>query len=428
MGFSAVVEALFNAERDDDEFETFREKFMDSLLGEDGFWEGTLFGNINLLDNVPIVKDIFGALMGNETSLMYNEWAITIVDGLKTLHKVLTEGGSDADIYRGVYKTLNGAGQLTGLPVGGLMREVASAYNTFVAEPMGWKRLQTYDNTEADAGDAIYSAMLAGDEDLVEFYYDRAEVYGFDEAKIANRIDETSGEAYVAGDIDAATITNVLSATRGFDTQNLAYTLARLDYERETGGLKFGNLKEDYVAGLVDYETALKYKLSIDGVSEESARETLSKWDYMRETGRDYEDLRDDYLAGNITEAQAREAMAKYGGLTDEKIDEQFDRWDYYEAYGTSDGYGKYWRMYYALENGGNVDYYVQQYLASGSTVKGMMSSITNRYKKQYVELRGTAEGEALLERVLNLYVALGYDRNEQRQWLHEHWTDWVEY
>lgn len=428
MGFSAVVEALFNAERDDDEFETFREKFMDSLLGEDGFWEGTLFGNINLLDNVPIVKDIFGALMGNETSLMYNEWAITIVDGLKTLHKVLTEGGSDADIYRGVYKTLNGAGQLTGLPVGGLMREVASAYNTFVAEPMGWKRLQTYDNTEADAGDAIYSAMLAGDEDLVEFYYDRAEVYGFDEAKIANRIEETSGEAYVAGDIDAATITNVLSATRGFDTQNLAYTLARLDYERETGGLKFGNLKADYVAGLVDYETALKYKLSIDGVSEESARETLSKWDYMRETGRDYEDLRDDYLAGNITEAQAREAMAKYGGLTDEKIDEQFDRWDYYEAYGTSDGYGKYWRMYYALENGGNVDYYVQQYLASGSTVKGMMSSITNRYKKQYVELRGTAEGEALLERVLNLYVALGYDRNEQRQWLHEHWTDWVEY
>lgn len=428
MGFSAVVEALFNAERDDDEFETFREKFMDSLLGEDGFWEGTLFGNINLLDNVPIVKDIFGALMGNETSLMYNEWAITIVDGLKTLHKVLTEGGSDADIYRGVYKTLNGAGQLTGLPVGGLMREVVSAYNTFVAEPMGWKRVQTYDNTEADAGDAIYAAMLTGDEDLVEFYYDRAEIYGYDEAKIANRIEETSGEAYVAGDIDAATITNVLSATRGFDTQNLAYTLARLDYERETGGLKFGNLKADYVAGLVDYETALKYKLSIDGVSEESARETLSKWDYMRETGRDYEDLRDDYLAGNITEAQAREAMAKYGGLTDEKIDEQFDRWDYYEAYGTSDGYGKYWRMYYALENGGNVDYYVQQYLASGSTVKGMMSSITNRYKKQYVELRGTAEGEALLERVLNLYVALGYDRNEQRQWLHEHWTDWVEY
>lgn len=431
MGFAAVVEALFTAYRDDDEFETFSEKFTNAFFGDEGFWgfwQGSLGGNINLFDSIPFVKDLLAAASGEQTSMLYNEWALSLYDGLKTLYTAIMNGGSDADIYRGVYKTMSGVGQLRGIPLGGFAREFQSFYNTFIAEPMGWKRLQTYDNTEADAGDAIYSAMLAGDEDLVEFYYDRAEVYGFDEAKIANRIEETSGEAYVAGDIDAATITNVLTATRGFDTQNLAYTLARLDYERETGGLKFGNLKEDYVAGLVDYETALKYKLSIDGVSEESARETLSKWDYMRDTGRDYENLRDDYLAGNITEAQARDAMAKYGGLTDEKIDEQFDRWDYYEAYGTSDGYGKYWRMYYALENGGNVDYYVQQYLASGSTVKGMMSSITNRYKKQYIELRGTAEGEALLERVLNLYVALGYDRNEQRQWLHEHWTEWVEY
>lgn len=423
MGFSAVVEALFNAERDDDEFETFREKFMDSLLGEDGFWEGTLFGNINLLDNVPIVKDIFGALMGNETSLMYNEWAITIVDGLKTLHKVLTEGGSDADIYRGVYKTLNGAGQLTGLPVGGLMREVVSAYNTFVAEPMGWKRIQTYDNTEADAGDAIYSAMLAGDEDLVEFYYDRAEVYGFDEAKIADKIEETSGEAYVAGDIDAATITNVLSATRGFDTQNLAYTLARLDYERETGGLKFGNLKEDYVAGLVDYETALKYKLAVQGVSEESARRTLSEWDYMRETGRNYDDMRDDYIAGNITEAQARDAMAKYGGLTDEKIDERLDEWDYYEVHGTTDGHTKYWRMYDAWENGGDFEYYAQQWIAAGVEKRYIASSIAGRYKEQYLAIKGTSAGDAMLERLLDLYEAIGYDRDYERNYIAKNWT-----
>lgn len=423
MGISAVVEALFNAERDDDEFETFREKFVDSLLGEDGFWEGTLFGNVNLLDNVPIVKDIFGALMGNETSLMYNEWAVTIVDGLKTLHKVLTEGGSDADIYRGVYKTLNGAGQLAGLPVGGLVREVVSLYNTFVAEPMGWKRIQTYDNTEADAGDAIYAAMLTGDEDLVEFYYDRAEVYGFDEAKIANRIEETSGEAYVAGDIDAATITNVLTATRGFDTQNLAYTLARLDYERETGGLKFGNLKEDYVAGLVDYETALKYKLAVQGVSEESARRTLSEWDYMRETGRNYDDMRDDYLAGNITEAQARDAMAKYGGLTDEKIDERLDEWDYYEVHGTTDGHTKYWRMYDAWENGGNFEYYAQQWIAAGVEKRYIASSIAGRYKEQYLAIKGTSAGDAMLERLLDLYEAIGYDRDYERNYIAKNWT-----
>ena len=423
MGISAVVEALFNAERDDDEFETFREKFVDSLLGEDGFWEGTLFGNVNLLDNVPIVKDIFGALMGNETSLMYNEWAVTIVDGLKTLHKVLTEGGSDADIYRGVYKTLNGAGQLAGLPVGGLVREVVSLYNTFVAEPMGWKRIQTYDNTEADAGDAIYAAMLAGDEELVEFYYDRAAVYGFDEAKIANRIEETSGEAYVAGDIDADTITNVLTATRGFDTQNLAYTLARLDYERETGGLKFGNLKEDYVAGLVDYETALKYKLAVQGVSEESARRTLSEWDYMRETGRNYDDMRDDYLAGNITEAQARDAMAKYGGLTDEKIDERLDEWDYYEVHGTTDGHTKYWRMYDAWENGGNFEYYAQQWIAAGVEKRYIASSIAGRYKEQYLAIKGTSAGDAMLERLLDLYEAIGYDRDYERNYIAKNWT-----
>ena len=213
------------------------------------------------------------------------------------------------------------------------------------------------------------------------------------------------------GTIDADAAEELLGAYVGKTEAEIADQLTKWDYERETG-LKYGNMKDDYISGTVDRATALAY------YSEES----VSRWDYERETGLAYDDMRDDYLSGLLSESQTREYLMAYGGKTDEKADEQLDRWDYYAVTGDSEGYTKYWRMYYAFENGGDFRRYASEWIDAGVKKSYIASSIAGRYKEEYLAIKGTAAGDAMLEHLLDLYEAIGYDRDYERNYINNKW------
>jgi hypothetical protein len=132
--------------------------------------------------------------------------------------------------------------------------------------------------------------------------------------------------------------------------------------------------------------------------------------------------MRDDYIAGTVTKAQAKKYLTEYGGKDGESADEQIDRWDYYEALGTSEGYTKYWRMYYALENGGDFRSEARRWIDSGMNKGDIARSIAGRYKEQYLAIKGTPAGDAMLEMLLDLYEAIGYNRNYERNYIAKNW------
>jgi hypothetical protein len=381
IGLSSVVEALFTAYRDDDEFETFAEKLTKAFFGE-SFWDGALGGNLNLLNNLPLIKDVIAAAQGDTSDAMYSAWAKTMYDGLKTLYTVMVEGGSDADIYRGVYKTVSGMSQLTGIAAGGAMRELVALYNTFVAEPNGWKRLQTYDNTPKDAAKAIYAAALRGDTDMVKFYRERASMYGLDAEKISKALATLVEADLNAGNIDSATARRLLT--------------------REAGKT-------------ADYATDL-----------------INDVEYEKATGLDFDNLRDDYAAGLLTESQVRSHLAKYGGLDPDEVEDKMSRYDYYIATGKTTTPPKYWRIAYAHETGGNyrklAEDAIVDIIAGGRTEKQarrqIADSLESYYKADYLAVEGTPAGDRMLEDILDVYEAIGYTRDYERNYIEENWFD----
>ena len=403
LAFSSVMEAAFTAWRDDDEYETYAEKFDDSFLD-------TLLENMNPANNLPFVKDVASAIQGRSTERMDSAWAYNLAQGVQEVYKYLT-GQSKNPAYNGIYKTLNGLSQMSGFAVGGLTREVVSLYNNLIAAPMGYTRIQTYNDSASDAADAILRAYAAGDNGLVTRYIDIAAKHGIEGDRLENAIKSAAGEALVAGELDADEVRAVLKEYAGKSDGDVDKLLLKWGYKVQTG-LEYSDMKDDYIAGNIDRATALEYY----------GEDKVSQWDYEKETGSSYSDMREEYVSGRMTASQAREYLMAYGGKTEAKADEQIDRWDYYAATGESDNYTKYWRMYYAFENGGDFRKYAQEWIDAGVKKSNIAASIAGRYKEEYLAIKGTAAGDAMLERLLDLYEAIGYNRAYERKYINDKW------
>ena len=490
--FAAAIEALFSALRDDDEFEEFSEKYMDALIGDysdaktfgdrmSAFMGGSFGSKLNPLSNIPVISDIIDAAKNGTAEQMWQAFAGEIGEGYRALMKVRREGGSTADYYRAVYKLTGGISKGVGLPISNAMRDLASIYNTAIAEPMGWKRLQTYDNTEGEAASAILEAMIAGDDDKVKKIRERVAVYGMDEAKIEKGIATRVTDAYKKGDVTKDFADKLLVEEGGKRSREADEALTKADYEIATG-LKHSNMKEDFIAGTItekqlreylkkydglrddeidtkvsqwkyDKDTGLLYsemKLDyIDGVltdsqvvnyrtkyggaDQDSAEETLGHWKYEKDTGLAWSDLEDDYADGVINEYEVRDALARYGGKNEEEVEDKISNFDYHIATGRSTTAPKYWRIAYAFDTGGDyvsyIDQYFQKIMYGGETTRtwkqarsSIASSLASYYKNQYLAAKGTPAGAAMLERILDLYEAIGYDREYERQYIAENW------
>ena len=126
--------------------------------------------------------------------------------------------------------------------------------------------------------------------------------------------------------------------------------------------------------------------------------------------------------------------LAKYGGKDEEEVEEKISNFDYHIATGRSTTAPKYWRIAYAFDSGGNYGAYIDEAFNSimygGEKTKTwkqarsqIASSLAGYYKNQYLAARGTAAGNAMLERILDLYEAIGYDREYERQYIAENWV-----
>lgn len=492
--FAAIVEALFSALRDDDEFEKFSEKYMTALLGDysdaetfgdrlSAFMSGSFGSKLNLLDNIPVVSDIIDAAKSGAADQMWQAFAGEIGEGYRAMMKVMREGGSLADYYRAVYKLMGGTSKAVGLPVSNAMRDVVSIYNTIVAEPMGWRRLQTYENTNSEAAAALLEAQIAGDDRKTAKVRERIAAYNMDQAKIAQALAKQAEEAYAMGRIDRSEAEAYMTGDGGKRSRQVKEALLETDYEIETG-LEYGNMKADYISGVLSESDARKYLKEYDGLRDKKIDERIKQWQYEKSTGLSYGNMKQDYIDGELTdsevknyrmkyggadeaavetllgewqyekdtgllweelkldyadgvisESKLRDYLKVYGGQSEEEVDTTVLKYDYYTVYGTSEGYSKAWRIPHAYETGGDYGAYIdeafQEYMYGGdkpSTWKQargwLASSLAGYYKPRYLPIAGTPEGDILLEEILDVFVAAGWERDYQRQYIAEKWIE----
>jgi hypothetical protein len=170
---NSMLVALVYAARDDDEDETYTEKYLGSLTSElvDGF---------NPLTYIPFVKDIWSIMQGydverSDMSVVSNLW--------ETIEGLFNE---DKSGWEKVADTAGAVSSLFGIPLKNIIRDGKGVYNLFetltsdtpttgagISESVGealtssiplWDRLHESDSNS----DKLYEAILSGDQAYID--------------------------------------------------------------------------------------------------------------------------------------------------------------------------------------------------------------------------------------------------------------------
>ncbi len=119
---TALAGGIMDAARDEDEEKEFLEKYWENV-------KSNFLSDLFLPSKLPIVKDIVSIFQGYSPSRMDEQGYLTAYYAYKQWDKVLDGKGNP---YKAVYQTLQAASQMTGVPLGNLMREVVTLWNITV--------------------------------------------------------------------------------------------------------------------------------------------------------------------------------------------------------------------------------------------------------------------------------------------------------
>ena len=157
--FNALAESIWDAVRDDDDYESFLEKFLQALFGEDSPLDGNLLQDILITNKLPIIKDLWSMLSGYNSSNIatdsirnvYNAaqiWWETYqlaTGALDKATKVTSYGAMTP--WGKIYKTLQALSQLSGVPAAGFSRDAIAIWNTIMDGRRDDWKLHTYESS-----------------------------------------------------------------------------------------------------------------------------------------------------------------------------------------------------------------------------------------------------------------------------------------
>lgn len=348
---SAVVESMIDAMRDDDEYATYAERWLEKLLGVNvkqrnlsfsdavkGFFGGNLMDDLLVHNKLPIIKDFFATLTGGSaTGRMDTEWMNNVVKALNIWKESiwLAAGWQEEPTkvtYSGnmttwgkLYATLRAASQLSGLPVGNGMRDAVALWNSSVGEFAPGMKIQTYDpGEEKSIMYAVKDGYLTEDEAVRwMMHYELAK----DETEARQKVFvwENSGkysrlqEAVKAGDLDEA-----LAAQE--ELMDLRFSPSSIQSAVKSA------IQESYVEGLdgvrISKEEAARRLLEYGILKRDTdAQKQVEQWTSEVVTGIKYDDIDEAYVTGDIDRKRAEEMLQTYGSMTPEEAAAKVQQW-----------------------------------------------------------------------------------------------------
>lgn len=361
---NSFLVAWVYAARDDDEDETFREKYISSFLS--GIIDG-----VNPMTYIPFLKDIVSITQGYDVERS----DMAVISDLWNAYKQLKKDNVSA--WRKVEGFAGSICQIFGLPVKNIMRDLRSvyqAYNTIVNGEENTARGTAYAIMEGITGqkpsksDQLYNSRISGDTKhaaRVEARYD-------DEKSANAAVRKEITDRYMDGELTLAQATMQLTQYAGMEMDDAYWLMDSWKHKKETGSdedyskyndfyeaVQTGkNLKaviQEYTANGVNNKTLQSqitehfkpeyvemsagerakikgYLINAYeqcGISREKAEERLRDWDFEAKNGFAYDDRKAAYMNGEISDTQLRTALIEYGGYSDEDADYQIKAYDW---------------------------------------------------------------------------------------------------
>ena len=291
---AAVVESLADALRDTDD-DPLWEKLLDAFGG----WDGNLVSDLNPLNKLPVLREVFNAIDGRDNGRMDTEvWAAfkKTYDILMESYRLATgkqEKATDVTYYGNmttygkVYQTFRAVSMLSGLPISATSRELVTAWNNTAGLVWPGLKCRTYENKAEKRARAAYSAILSGDSDAWTEAYKK-------------------WEAELLKDGNSA---------------------------REARSAIYGDLKKlvrnDYYEGVktqAESEAVMQKYFEMNG---DETRALVKRWECYYTEGVKYEDMRSAYETEQLNQAEVVRLRKTYGGETADEAYDKIRYWDF---------------------------------------------------------------------------------------------------
>lgn len=345
---TAVVSAAIAAWRDDDDYQTFGEKWEEAM-------DGAILGELNPLTKLPLIGDVAeaadalhkAATKGEDpwltlSTLPMAEIVQYAVDGGMILHELISGEDTNYTWYGAVRKLLQAASGAAGIPAATLSREVVDTWNNIIA-PMAPSlgidvgKIRAYEHSEAtEIRDAFLSSHLTEEEAtekiqafIQEASGDEAKLkeMGFSAIKDENDIywklrSWEGGEGWSKYDA----LTQAMAA--GGDITGAMDELTTHGVKEKDAREQIGEIVRDWLAeGMITEEEAKKLLVKYGEQKDGEAAERIQEWKCELETGIPFGGIKEAYLEDEITEAEAKQMYMKYGGYSERKAEETVTEW-----------------------------------------------------------------------------------------------------
>lgn len=346
---SAIIESLWDAFRDDDDYETLLDKILEAMFGtkEGWFLDGNLIGDLRITTKLPLVKDIVSMFDGYSNDRMDTAWAANLVKAYKIWKETIDlatgklDNPTDATYngkmtwYGKLYNTLKPLSQMTGFAIANLTRDVSAIWNTTFGAWTG-KKLRTYypgvktsvkyayqDGylTAEEAEKILIHEGVAEDKNDVYFMLDE-----WDSGKSSYSKYGAIKDAAKAGDKAAYNSALKDLTDHGITEKNAqsAIRSALKEWYQGTEDTPQSVSKQDTIKKLQEFA----------GMSKADAEAAVLEWTCKIVTGVEYSDIKTAYLDGDVNAVKAKQMLMRYGGLTSEEADKRVQNYKFEEQYG----------------------------------------------------------------------------------------------
>ena len=236
---NSILVSFVYAGRDDDEEETYWEKYIGTLSAE-------FLDSLNPLTYIPFIKDIVSIVQGYDVER--SDMAI-ISDLWKAWENL---GNDNVSTYRKVEGFAGSIAQIFGLPVKNIMRDARGIYQTVMsfvdgehttAAGIGHAIKGSITGKDVSNGQQLYEAYLSGDEDHIARLVGRYE----DESAVNSAMRSAIKDHYDEGDISSETAISYLVEYAGMEEDDAYWKLQEWEYESVSDD-EFGKYNKFYEA------------------------------------------------------------------------------------------------------------------------------------------------------------------------------------
>ena len=335
----AAVQAVADAWRDDDDYQTFLEKWLEAF-------GGNMVDELMPINKLPILSDfyelsksmleVFGIdTYGNPPQSVFMQWRDSLVKGTEIIYQKVSGEDTNYTWYGGAYKLLQAASGMFGLPMAAATRELVSVWNSTVGSFAPSLKVKSYEPSELSQIKYAYEDGHLTAEEATEQLLAKGIVDNEDEAYFTIAGWE-AGEGYSRYDAIYDAVRN-----GGNVNEALAELTSHGYTEEDVFSQVKGQIGKWYRDGEISKaqatEMLTKYARYFKMDSDEITA-TVNKWSAKVVTGIDFEDIGDEYEAGKITASRAIEMYVRYGGYTREEAQQKITLIDFVKKHPTLEG------------------------------------------------------------------------------------------